>query len=139
MRHLPHVSPRHWRLPVLVLLIGLLAGCAPIYGTEHRYTPPESAEGRACIALCRNTQQMCRSSAENRADREQLRCEVEANRDYERCLRLARGDDARLRCHPRSCPSYLPHDARCTTEFNACYRDCGGEVESEQVCRYNCP
>jgi hypothetical protein len=123
-----------------LLLAALINGCGPIYGTEYRYSPPPEPEARSCVALCRNTQQLCRSTAENRAERETMRCEVEANRDYERCLRAGRRDrEALSRCHLRTCPTHLPHDGHCTEEFNLCYTECGGEVEVERVCQFNCP
>ena len=42
-----------------------LTGCAtPRYETVHRYEPPVSEEGRACVASCEATRTQCRSDCQ---------------------------------------------------------------------------
>ena len=42
----------------------VLSACST---TEYVYTPPDSAEGRACVARCQDQQQACRRENERAA------------------------------------------------------------------------
>lgn len=121
-----------------LLLASLLVACGPIYSTDYDYDPPEDSQGRACVSMCRSARSYCEMAAEARAEREELRCELEAERDYDRCLARGEPEDAHS-CHRRPCIDPGVNDAHCAGEFRNCYRDCGGEVEAIRTCRFNCP
>lgn len=120
------------------LAIGALVACSPIYSTRYDYLPPEDANGRACVAMCRSAKSYCSAAAESRADLNRQRCELNAEREYERCLLRSQSDEARQSCHRRPCVDPGVDDAHCTDEFNACYEDCGGIVETVRRCEFNC-
>jgi hypothetical protein len=118
----------------------LLSACA----TEYTYTPPATAEGKACVGKCQGTQQACRDQQDTRAsrarrqceeesDRREEKCEVEASADYLACLRYARTEDERKACQKRTCDasacSDAPHYSLCDSDYRACYENCGGKVD----------
>ena len=123
---------------LLMLLALAAAACGPIYETEYSYHPPADPQSRACIAQCNSGKEHCRVSADDKAENERLRCNVEASDEYERCLLRAGNDDARKQCSKRSC--YESTDTSiCEADFRSCFQSCGGIVESRQVCTLNCP
>ena len=150
------------RLPLLVLLTAL-AACGPRYETEVTLTPPESEQGRICIAQCQNTEEICRA----RVDTEAARCELEAERDADRRRRQCErrvdrkldicragastaselgachakhglGSTERARCDRRPLNQCRPDYDRCQQRFEGCYIGCGGQVAKRQVCVANC-
>lgn len=129
------------RIAFLVLAVVAfgLSACGPIYGTEARLTPPESDQGRQCAAQCRATRQQCNDAAERRADERLAQCERDADRAYRDCRDDARDAEARSACERRRCTRDAVDVAHCETDFHACYSDCGGRVDFERVCLFNCP
>ncbi|MFN4262620.1 MAG: hypothetical protein ACK4IT_03100 [Thioalkalivibrionaceae bacterium] len=126
-------------IAMLTVVALMLAGCGPIYSTEYRYTPPAGEQARFCVAQCMNTRELCRISAEQRAALRAAECRSEADRTYAQCLASAGTDEARSRCRPRtaSCSSSVQSE-RCDADYRVCYQTCGGKVESQQVCTFNC-
>ena len=128
------------RVAVVVALTLAAAGCGPIYSTEYRFIPPSDAQSRACIGECNAGKNQCRASAQNKAENERLHCEVDAGNDYEHCLTSARSDDARHNCSKRSCYASSDSDnALCDSDFRGCFQSCGGTIETQQICTFNCP
>ena len=138
-------------LLALALVLGL-SGCA----TEYAYTPPVTAEGKACVQQCQATQGMCRdqqfqtasSARENclRTVEHDFRhcqhdaadayaqCREDARQDYNGCLKYSNDRKAcrekpchQKICHKRTCASHIDYSP-CDKDFRACYQQCGGTV-----------
>lgn len=120
------------------LVVCAVTGCGPVYNTEYLYNPPADPQSRACIAQCNTNKMLCRGNADLKAENERLRCDLQANGDYDRCLNRAVNDAARAQCVKRSCYS-TAESAICEDDFRTCFQTCGGVVESRQVCSFNCP
>lgn len=116
----------------------LLGACGPIYQTEYRYQPPLDEQGRACVAHCEAGKSQCRVNADLRAENRQLKCESAARDDYERCLFNAKGDSSKTSCLRRRCSEPAASDS-CAADHRVCFESCGGVVQSQQVCSFNCP
>ena len=123
---------------LIACLALLIAACGPIYNTEYRYAPPDTGEGRVCVASCETVRKQCRINADLRAENSQLRCERDASADYERCLGNARGESGQSSCTRRSC-SRSADTSECKSEYDLCFQGCGGVISSQQVCSFNCP
>lgn len=121
-----------------LLALTVLVACGPIYSTDYNFFAPEDPQGRACVSMCRSAKNYCVQAAESRADLQESRCELEAERDYERCLARSRPEDAKS-CYRRPCMNPGVNDARCESEFRSCYMDCGGDIETIRSCHFNCP
>ncbi len=124
----------------LALLVSLAAAsaCGPIYNTEYRYVAPEGGEASACLERCDVSKKQCRVTADLRAENAQLRCERDARDDYERCLANAQGEAGRSSCTRRSC-SRSSDSGECKSDYDICFQACGGVINSERVCSFNCP
>lgn len=132
------------RLQPLALLGALcaatltLSACGPVYSTHYRFTPPNEANGRQCVTQCAQTRDMCRMMEETRATQEQTQCQQNANMRYTLCLANAKTDQARSQCNANSyCPRNV-YTERCEESYRQCFQNCGGRVESYQVCDYGC-
>lgn len=124
-------------LPALALL--LLAGCGPLYGTRYDLTPPQSVEGRGCVAQCEAARHACGRSClvEERLCRIEARHDaVEDYHDYVRqrtrkgreIKRSLESFDSGWRCNASACRS------DCGWLFRDCFAGCGGVVEERRVC-----
>ena len=147
----------------LVILLAMLAACGPRYETEITLTPPETEQGRICVAQCQGTEEICRARedteaarcevrAEREADRNRRQCERRVDRKLRLCLAAARnvddqnachfkhGADAseRIHCDRGSYKQCRPDYGRCQQRFEACYIGCGGQVSKRKVCVANC-
>lgn len=107
-----------------VSLCALLAfGCAK----EYVYSPPTTAEEKACVASCQNNQQSCRSNEQQRYTNAKTQCEREADIEYTSCLKYAKTDVDRAGCDKKGCYNSANY-AFCDSEFRDCYQNCGGTV-----------
>lgn len=122
----------------LLLLALTLAACGPIYDTNYRYTPPSDPLARPCISQCLADKGNCRSTAELKAENSRLRCERDARDDYERCLGNAKGEQGRSSCHRSSCNQSADF-GMCEADYRVCFQSCGGVIDEERVCSFNCP
>ena len=119
----------------------VLSACST---TEYVYTPPESAEGRACVANCQAQQQACRRDQDARAERGRQRCEVDSDRreatcrlqapvEYAACLKFAKDDEQRAACTLADCTqpecTAAPNYALCENDFRVCFQTCGGKID----------
>lgn len=116
----------------------LLASCGPIYETNYRYTPPADPLSRPCISQCLADKSQCRNTAELKAENSRLRCERDSRDDYERCLGSAKGEQGRASCNRRSCDQDA-HFGMCEVDYRTCFQSCGGIVDEERLCTFNCP
>jgi hypothetical protein len=103
---------------VAALSLVLAAGCTP----QHGYTPPDTLEGKACIARCQDALERCTGDHdEPRGLGTTPKCADESQ-------------ESQLQCPPGvECPRvpcrYVPEDGACGEDYRACYRDCGGSVD----------
>ena len=126
---------------VLVVVALLLGACTT---TQYVFTPPESAEGKACVERCQVKQTACRRDQDARAERAKAQCEAEAARredacqiqapiEYAACLKFAKTDEERKACVLEDCTQqacYPNSDyGLCTSDFNVCFQTCGGKIE----------
>lgn len=128
-------------LVLLIVIVGILltiSGCGPVYRTQYSYAAPSEMAGKQCIAQCANTRELCRSSAENRAAQERASCQQYATLRYAACLATAKTPADRNGCSSSAYCNVEPDTEHCELDYNRCYRDCGGIVESRQVCVSGC-
>ena len=134
---------------LVAIIAALISSCGPQFKTERTYTPPESIEGRTCVATCDTAQQVCRG----RADDERRFCE-ELSADRKRQEDACRARNAALpeyintasgpvRTRKESCFKGINKICRadyreCTSDHDACYERCGGKVTKRKVCVANC-
>ncbi|MGH6960216.1 MAG: hypothetical protein ACREE7_07025 [Dongiaceae bacterium] len=119
----------------------LLAACST---TEYVFTPPETAEGKACVERCQATQSSCRREQDVRADHAKAQCEADSARrekqcaiqapiEYAACLRFARNDEERAACALEDCTQPAcyasPQYGLCDGDFRFCYQNCGGKID----------
>jgi hypothetical protein len=130
--------------PALALLLG---ACGP----EYVYTPPQTADGQACVAQCQATQAGCHANQKSLAEAAAAQCQAENTRRYNQCeqannaqyascLGYARSDAARNACeqdlkhHNCDQPACLAGASygRCDADYRGCYQACGGQVGVKQ-------
>jgi len=116
----------------------LVVACGPIYETNYRFTPPSDPLSRPCVTQCLADKSQCRNIAELKAENANLRCERDARDDYERCLGNAKGDQGKSSCNRRSCSSPV-ETGFCEADYRTCFQSCGGVIDEERVCTFNCP
>lgn len=116
----------------------LLTSCGPIYETNYRYTPPVDPLSRSCVSQCLANKGQCSNSTDLKAENSRLRCELDARDDYERCLSNGRGEQGRTSCQRRSCSEHADY-GQCDVGYRTCFQSCGGQIDEERVCTFNCP
>ena len=119
----------------------LLSACST---TEYVFTPPETAEGKACVERCQASQSSCRHDQDRRAERIRGQCEAESARreeacqvqapiEYAACLKFARTDEERAACALEDCTQPACHAssnyALCDNDFRFCFQNCGGRID----------
>ena len=123
-----------WMLVAALLVVS----CGPVYETNYRYVPPADPLSRPCVSQCLADKSGCRHTEELKAENRRLRCEADARSDYERCLFNARDEQGKNSCHRRSCSENASF-MQCEADYRVCFESCGGVVEEERVCTFNCP
>ncbi|MBK1644778.1 hypothetical protein CKO25_08970 [Thiocapsa imhoffii] len=121
-----------------ILTSTALLGCGPVYRTQYSYQPPTDANGRQCITQCAAIRELCRATMENRAAQERAVCQQTATLRYATCLATAKSDAERNACTNRDACRVSANTDRCDSDYNQCYQNCGGLVESTQVCVSGC-
>ena len=112
----------------------ITSSCGPMYRQVHNYYPPEEREGKFCISTCSASKSQCINNCENR----EQTCIMNARTiDALMCSKNAENcDDYRYsshyECNSHSCK------ADCEVQYNQCYTNCGGTVETRTVCVANC-
>lgn len=127
---------------MLALLSSLLflAGCGPIYDTRYDLLAPTDDAGRFCVVECERMSSDCRRAEERKHER----CERdnrEQKSEYERCRRK-HGENANKHCGFNApVGSYCPsaNVSGCDRDYRRCFQNCGGEIQTHQVCVFNCP
>lgn len=122
----------------MLIAVLLTVSCGPVYETNHRFTPPADPLSRPCISQCLADKGQCRNTADLKAENSRLRCERDSRDDYERCLSTASGEQGRSSCNRRSC-GQSSDNSQCDADYRTCFESCGGVVETERICTFNCP
>jgi hypothetical protein len=128
----------------------------PQYTTRYTLTPPDSAQGRTCVATCQGNQQLCISNVRAEAQK----CESDARQHVQDCNRNA--DDSYRNCvnyntssgsthigycrakrdtDRQTCANYRPYcnaSTNCDGSYRECFKQCGGKVQANRVCYKNC-
>jgi hypothetical protein len=125
-------------LSSLLALSLALSGCGPIYSTQYRYTPPLDTNGKMCVNQCASSRDLCRQLEESRASQEQAQCQQNATMRYALCLSNAKTDQARSQCNSSSYCSRSANTERCEESYRQCFQNCGGKIDSFQVCDFGC-
>ena len=110
---------------------------------EYVFTPPDTAEGRACVAQCQTREASCRRDQDRRAAeaqeacevesaRREDKCEIQSNIEYLACLKFARTDEDRKACVKEDCaqPSCQQSGnyGLCSGDYRVCFQSCGGTI-----------
>lgn len=111
---------------IICAIVTLLSACGPRY--KYVYTPPNSAEGRVCIAQCMNSQQQCWYF--NQISYQQcLNHRNYAMQNYYQCRNNAPTKETRNNCFvPPAC--FGPNNYYCEEGYRSCYQACGGRVDA---------
>lgn len=119
----------------IIFVLSFLSACGPIYSTDYNFSPPRSAEGRACVFQCEIGRQQCNEIEGLKQDR----CEHYSDQelyDCERDIRRRKGREPKwYECSSRSCDA---DSDRCDQSYRYCYQACGGEVNQVTNCVANC-
>ncbi len=127
----------------LGVLALVLQACGPTYQTIYDFTPPASAQGRACVSQCQVSQSHCRTACAATLDACRSRSKLQARQDYERYARQQKDAGREVRRTPASfeglnaCSDYSCRQA-CEGDFRICYGTCGGTVSGTTVCTSGC-
>jgi hypothetical protein len=118
-------------------LLGLVAGCGPIYDTRYHFVPPSDPSARSCIFQCENLKMQCEELEQMRVEN----CDYRARLDQDRCRAEIRRQGREPKSHECSSlgGSCYANTERCEAKYRQCYQNCGGQVRTEQVCVFNCP
>lgn len=120
----------------ILTLIGLLAGCHPIYKTEYAFVAPKSNVAKMCTAqciqgkssceqMCRMNNESCRARAHQQAVEEFRQYKHDRKREHKEVKRNVSDFE-----HTSSCNQ----DCDCEPNYRACYSACGGQVLERDVC-----
>lgn len=121
----------------MMVLALLLAACAPVKEIRYNFQPPKDGPGQACVAQCSATHSACLREANNKAAGERDLCEAEAREDYDVCLTRATSE-SQMPCQMRRCEIRAEETAACDPSYRACFQACGGAVQTQEVCIFNC-
>lgn len=102
-------------------LVLALSGCR----TEYDFTPPQTAEGLACVGACSDREQECFAAHSRQDEAAYASCQRGAQSEYESCVKQASDPG---RCYVRVCQRQL-YAAGCEDAYRTGYRNCGGTVE----------
>lgn len=129
-------------LSCLVLLT--ISACGPMYRTQYNYTSPASWEGRQCANQCIKDKSYCRQNCDRDVQncrniesiKEAANIAIQQNtkqnpndpfKHNRRQTGLSRNDCSNDYCYNN-----------CDSDYNACFVNCGGSIETKQVCVMNC-
>ncbi len=114
------------RLAILALVFSMLTGCIARYETVYRYQSPQSKDGKTCVKHCLGSRQNCMKWLKKK--------------HFKACLpKRAWPRDAKPSMQElKDCTLPKSITERCWSSYHACYRLCGGEVNSYEQCVANC-
>jgi len=136
---------------VICVLLSLSA-CGPQYRTFVSYAPPETAEGRSCLASCQGMRMSCRQQKAQQV--QECRRNAETQAQLESIRRIAEYAVSAKDESSKGGSRPLPRDAKpnygecaaqdrhiegqCTADHDLCYQNCGGHVNYSTQCVANC-
>jgi len=98
------------------------------FSTDYKFTPPATAEGKACIAKCEEKQDSCKSEIEEKAEKKQEECENKNKQEYYSCLKYSSNRNECIE-HKNLCLHNLVSTSSCEEKYRTCYQSCGGTVD----------
>jgi hypothetical protein len=115
-------------LSVLSLFVYSTAAVAGWFFDDYKFTPPATAEGKACIEKCDEKQDSCSSQIKEKADKKFEDCENKNKQEYDSCLKYSSN---RATCIPNEkvCIHDFVSTSSCEEKYRTCYQNCGGTVE----------
>jgi hypothetical protein len=125
---------------LVISLLSIVTGCAPVYRTFYEYKPIASGTGKKCANECIYIKQQCESNAIQSFNACQARVELA----YQGCMsRQVFGYDnegvwgcqQNCFCFRDSCTDTTPS---CEEPYKDCYVNCGGTVVATTQCVSNC-
>jgi hypothetical protein len=121
-----HLTFRKAVMTALISMSALaaLTGCGP--RIVYDLAPPETPEGRACVAQCQSSAALCRQMQQN-ADQQCRNNYALMLQNYNACRES--GSDACVM--PPSCTSLSGAD--CSRSFRECFAACGGSVTARVI------
>lgn len=112
---------------MVIMVMGIALGaCAAPETKNFVFTPPGTAEGKACVESCKDTLNAC-TALEERAYQSCLKDRKFDTRIYENCAHARDPFEQGICRQPALCPA--PNFARCEGEYRACFVACGGRVK----------
>jgi hypothetical protein len=137
----------------LTILLLFMVACGPMYKTVHHYNPPKTIEGRNCVNSCDSMKQQCVSGCHKREQTCKMTSQVmdiinnpSCAKKKSRCAYRPHSAGCAWDAHS-NCDSYSGDYNRCSSyscrkdcdnQYNQCFTNCGGMVESKKVCTFNC-
>ena len=121
-----------------------IAACGPVYKTTYELTPPQTAEGRFCVAQCQQTKTTCQRAGYDRYQRCRSDQRAYAERkfnEYRIQQLLLKQPIKKSQRHFRggySCRHEKAYKSGCEQDFVGCFSVCGGQVTPRTVCTANC-
>ena len=132
------------RITLMMVGLGAVAACGPVYKTTYELTPPQTAEGRMCVTQCQQTKSACQQSGYDRYQR----CKSEKLAYAERKFNEYRIQQLLLKKPIKksqrsfyggySCSVEKSYARGCEQDFVGCFSTCGGTVTPRTVCTANC-
>ena len=118
----------------ILFLVMAFSGCGPVYETNYSYVPPSDMSAQTCIFQCQNMKMQCEQLEQMQASR----CEDRGERERERCEREIRRKGKEPKWYECGSTTCSVDYERCEMNYRSCYVACGGQVNAEQVCVFNC-
>ena len=126
-----------------VLIMAVLSGCATCgpkgdCKVKYSFNPPAGPQGEICIMRCQRARSECMDDKEL----QYKNCEHHnrmSSLEFERCI----ASGATNCYNPSAAPCEKPCvdgpcGNTCETEFQHCYKSCGGTITSEEICTGGC-
>jgi len=116
------------RLLTAMMLV-LLIGCETVH---YNFIPPVTTEGKQCVVQCASIREMCTANENQLAAYKQQSCDEREDHKYYVCMKsTTHNKDLQAKCDKkRNYCSQYPDTARCNQEYNQCFSNCGGTVQT---------
>jgi hypothetical protein len=127
----------------LLILIGLLSGCGPVYQTDYQMVPPQSETGRQCANNCLLSKQNCEQTCQIQEMSCEERGRLQSRNEYLEYVAVqhAAGQPVTRREHEfqqyYNCSSNYCV-ASCGENYRMCHTNCGGQVVPHTYCTAFC-
>ncbi len=127
------------KLVLVTVLVALIAACGPIYSTNYKYIPPQSENGRMCIANCSSNNNTC----EQMCNSNRTSCRMMNTTADLAAAAIDKGKTTTKRANTNANRSNCDYEYNicrdnCGDNYRSCYQNCGGQVIAERVCTAFC-